>query len=360
MSAQQKKSGWFFNKNIIDEINSVPEEIVKDNEHNVTSLPEKLTSKQSGEIKELKRLIFEKEQVFQNYKKEMTTKNQQLAKENENYRQSILRMGEEKVQNGRQIQDLETEIRRLQREINRLEGNKEIQELEEKLSQAKNEVSSLRTSVDQLRHVESEVQETRQKYNELVMERNAEAGQRQEKIISLEKQLEALSQELSQSEEQIIQLDQLVNEKNQMIQQLLEEQEQQSLAIEGEVVSELQHQIMVIQKENDQLKQDAILSQQEIGEVLISARKQANRMVEKAKLDAQRIIQNSESELQTIHERAKEISYEVEESRQAILSIYEELKNRTDQLMVRKLPNSEEVKERFDFTKATILTHKDA
>lgn len=360
MSAQQKKSGWFFNKNIIDEINSVPEDMVKDNEQNVTALPEKLTTKQSGEIKELKRLIFEKEQVFQNYKKEMATKNQQLTKENENYRQSVLRMGEEKVQNGRQIQDLETEVRRLQREIHRLEENKEMRTLEENLTQAKKEIDSLRSSLDHLRSVEAEVQESKQKYNELLMERNAESGQRQEKISGLEKQLEALTAEMTKSEEQVLQLDQLVNEKNQLIEQLLQEQEQQNIAIEGEVVSELQHQLMVIQKENDQLKQDAILSQQEIGEVLISARKQANRMVEKAKLDAQRIIQNSESEMQTIHDRAKEISFEVEESRQAILGIYEELKSRTDQLMLRKLPNTEEVKERYDFSKMTIMAHKDA
>ena len=360
MSAQQKKSGWFFNKNIIDEINSVPEDMVKDNEQNVTSLPERLTTKQSWEIKELKRLIFEKEQVFQNYKKEMATKNQQLTKENENYRQSVLRMGEEKVQNGRQIQDLETEVRRLQREIHRLEENKEMRTLEENLTQAKKEIDSLRSSLDHLRSVEAEVQESKQKYNELLMERNAESGQRQEKISGLEKQLEALTAEMTKSEEQVLQLDQLVNEKNQLIEQLLQEQEQQNIAIEGEVVSELQHQLMVIQKENDQLKQDAILSQQEIGEVLISARKQANRMVEKAKLDAQRIIQNSESEMQTIHDRAKEISFEVEESRQAILGIYEELKSRTDQLMLRKLPNTEEVKERYDFSKTTIMAHKDA
>ena len=32
MVAQQKKSGWFFNKNIIDEINSVPEERVENEE----------------------------------------------------------------------------------------------------------------------------------------------------------------------------------------------------------------------------------------------------------------------------------------------------------------------------------------
>ena len=93
MVAQQKKSGWFFNKNIIDEINSVPEEKVE-NETMTSAQPQAPTAapvqsqpkpapalkmvsdntipdsaeKQAEEIKELKRLIFEKEQVLQKYK----------------------------------------------------------------------------------------------------------------------------------------------------------------------------------------------------------------------------------------------------------------------------------------------------
>ena len=124
MVAQQKKSGWFFNKNIIDEINSVPEERVE-NEEQVQPVAQAQTQtqakpapalkmvsdntipetpeKQAEEIKELKRLIFEKEQVLQKYKKEMSAQTQQLTKENENYRQSVLRMEEEKAQNRRQI-----------------------------------------------------------------------------------------------------------------------------------------------------------------------------------------------------------------------------------------------------------------
>ena len=84
----------FFNKNIIDEINSVPEEKVENETQaptqNQTPTPApvqpksapalKMVSdntvpespeKQAEEIKELKRLIFEKEQVLQKYKKEM-------------------------------------------------------------------------------------------------------------------------------------------------------------------------------------------------------------------------------------------------------------------------------------------------
>ncbi|MFQ7236824.1 MAG: hypothetical protein ACLRPU_18275, partial [Enterococcus hulanensis] len=92
--------------------------------------------------------------------------------------------------------------------------------------------------------------------------------------------------------------------------------------------------------------------------VLVSARKQANRMVEKAKLDAKRILQQSEEEIQTIQDRAKEISFEVDESRQAIIGIYDELKNRVDQLAQGN--EAEEVKERYDYSKVSLLARKDS
>ena len=83
MVAQQKNNGWFFNKNIIDEINSIPEEKVG-GDINLKSAPTlKMVSDNTvgdlsnfstteplpEEVKELKRLIFEKEQTLQKYKR---------------------------------------------------------------------------------------------------------------------------------------------------------------------------------------------------------------------------------------------------------------------------------------------------
>ena len=63
MNAQQKKNGWFFSKNIIDEINSVPEEDILFEEE-TSALPEKYTKKQRDEISELKRLNEEKDDLL--------------------------------------------------------------------------------------------------------------------------------------------------------------------------------------------------------------------------------------------------------------------------------------------------------
>ena len=114
MSAQHKKNGgWFFNKNIIDEINAVPEEvIIQEDGEKKTRLLEKQPLQKRDEITDLKQRLLEKEEDFKQYKKESTLENQRLARENENYKQLLLRNGEEKAQTRRQIQDLEAEIRR--------------------------------------------------------------------------------------------------------------------------------------------------------------------------------------------------------------------------------------------------------
>jgi len=365
MSAQQKKNGgWFFNKNIIDEINSVPEEVIgNEEEGKVTQLPERQPSKEAEEIAELKRLIFEKEQSFMEYRKETALEKQRLVKENENFKQNILRNGEEKTQNRRQIQDLEAEARRNREEIKRLKNTEEFERIKTEMDQLREENLSLKTSLEQFRTLEGELQDAQQQYHELVVKQKGEESEHRDMIQQLEKQLEKETISLHDKEKELIQINQLIQEKDQAIQEketviqhLLEEQRDQS--IEGEVVSELQRQLVAIQKENEQLKLEASHSQQEIGEVLISARKQANRMIEKAKLDAKRILEQSEEEIQIIQDRAKEISFEVDESRQAILGIYDELKSRVDHLADGNVIEDE--KERYDYSKVSLLQHKDS
>lgn len=360
MVAQQKKSGWFFNKNIIDEINSVPEEKVE-NETMTSAQPQAPTAasvqsqpkpapalkmvsdntipdsaeKQAEEIKELKRLIFEKEQVLQKYKKEMTAQTQQLTKENENYRQSVLRMGEEKAQNRRQIQDLEAEVQRVRQEVQRLKETQELDNLKQQLEQVQQENKKLRDSVAHLETVERELEEIHEEHQALVAQQKDEEIQRLEKIHQLEGQINDLIAEINEKDEQYSQLDKVIVEKDQVMDRMIEEQAAKE--VQEKETAELREKVAALKAENEQLKQEAISTQQEIGEVLISARKQANRMVEKSKMDAHRIIQEAKRELALINEQAKEISDEVIESRQSVMSLYEEMQTRVDILAQGKM-----------------------
>lgn len=365
MHTQQKKNGWFFNKNIIDEINSVPEEqVMYDEEAPTKSTPQ--GKKPSAELEKLKKELAEKEEEIEQLKKGNELEKQRLVRENEQYKQSILRTGEEKAENRRQVQDLENEVRRNRQEIQRLTEENNSGELKIQLEKANGEVTSLKESLEKYKEIEIELKEAKQQYHELTLNQKEEELHRFEKVQTLETQLSQLTAELTNKEEQITQLNQSVftkeqqiREKEEQMRRLIDDQNHQNAVIEGELVTELQHQIMTLQKENDQMKQESVHSQHEIGEVLISARKQATRMVEKAKIDAQRIIQDSENELQTIQERAKEVSYEVDESRQAILSIYEELKSRVDHLAHNNVPDLEEIKKQYEYPKVSVMSRKD-
>ncbi|MEG0627940.1 MAG: hypothetical protein RR492_02665, partial [Enterococcus sp.] len=265
MVAQQKKNGWFFNKNIIDEINAVPKEKVEKEDSAKAAPTLKMVAdntvsdspdKQIEEIKELKRLIFEKEQVLQKYKKEMTVQNQQLTKENENYRQSVLRMGEEKAQNRRQIQDLEAEIQRARQEIKRLKNSQELEELRQQLEETLDENKQLTASVEHLATVEQELEDIHEEHKALVSQQKDEEVQRLEKVKQLEEQIEDLLAEINEKEEHYSQLDQVILEKDQMIEQIVAGQDGQANEEQLEEVSELKEQLAYFEAENAELKQE--------------------------------------------------------------------------------------------------------
>ena len=88
--------------------------------------------------------------------------------------------------------------------------------------------------------------------------------------------------EINEKDEEYSQLDKVIVEKDQAMDQMAEEQEAKELQ-EKELL-DLREKVAELRAENEQLKKEAVSAQQEIGEVLISARKQANRMVEKSKM----------------------------------------------------------------------------
>ena len=83
---------------------------------------------------------------------------------------------------------------------------------------------------------------------------------------------------------------------------------------------------------NQALQAEAMQSQQEIGEVMVSAKKEANRIVNEAQIEAKHMINSAELELLSIGNRAKNVSNGVEESKNKIIGIYSELEERLSKL----------------------------
>lgn len=92
------------------------------------------------------------------------------------------------------------------------------------------------------------------------------------------------------------------------------------------------NQINELMEKNITLKQEVTQSQLEIGEVLFTAKKQANRTIEEAQVEAKHLIGTAELEVENIANSAKKILREVAESKEAVLEIYADLENKVDQL----------------------------
>jgi len=83
---------------------------------------------------------------------------------------------------------------------------------------------------------------------------------------------------------------------------------------------------------NQSLQEEALKSQQEIGEVMVSAKKEANRIISEAQVEAKHMVNSAELEMLNIGNRAKNISNEVEESKNEVMTIYRELEERLNKL----------------------------
>lgn len=103
----------------------------------------------------------------------------------------------------------------------------------------------------------------------------------------------------------------------------------------GEQITELlqaKQQINDLLLKNQSLQEEALKSQQEIGEVMVSAKKEANRIISEAQVEAKHMINSAELEMLNIGNRAKNISNEVEESKNEVMTIYRELEERLSKL----------------------------
>ena len=85
-------------------------------------------------------------------------------------------------------------------------------------------------------------------------------------------------------------------------------------------------------EKNELLKQEVTQSQLDIGEVLYTAKKQANRTIEEAQIEAKHLIGAAELEVENIGNRAKKVLREVAESKESVMEIYSDLEYKVDQL----------------------------
>lgn len=272
------------------------------------------------------------------------------------------------------IQAKETEINELQKELDTRDtiGEKqealetvkmELESLNEQLSmttkekqELASEISALQTKMQQL---ELENQRLKEKETEILSEKEVSIDQN--RLDELKKELEQTLREKSELEMNLGRI-QGVNDKYSIQKNVFESEiavlkanyndkeaelekakaeiaSMQSLSndggIKGDQLAELlqaKQQINDLLLKNQSLQEEALKSQQEIGEVMVSAKKEANRIINEAQVEAKHMINSAELEMLNIGNRAKNISNEVEESKNEVMTIYRELEERLGKL----------------------------
>ncbi|MFQ7234071.1 MAG: hypothetical protein ACLRPU_04325, partial [Enterococcus hulanensis] len=121
--------------------------------------------------------------------------------------------------------------------------------------------------------------------------------------------------------------EEVLQQKNQQLQQLEEllVKKSDEASCDPEALVQANLQVDELRKKNEELKQEVVQSQLEIGEVLFTAKKQANRTIEEAQVEAKHLMDAAELEVENIGNRARKILMEVSESKESVLEIYADL-----------------------------------
>lgn len=359
---KKKKREGFFGKNILGEINDVPDALVDiDGENSgdkkkIKELEERL--KVAREEKAAFEIMQDtKEQEMKNaldalkaQNKELQTKVETVEIEKQTLRRAADNTTRPSMEHYETIEALKQENKRVRELLMAAEA--ENKKLQESLSLPNEENEELKKKVEQLEREREQMMEAAQvlrEENQKVIAMNEEVEHEKERLRNEAKNELARSTKLKEEVEQLtkeneelkVMNDQLLQDRSEEEveiitsenKQLKQENNRLKVRIKGLEEStssklELHEQEMKLKRDREALDAEIFKSQQEIGEVLLNAQKQGSRTIERAKVDAEEIIRSANEELQTIKSQVKDISLEVEESKQSVVGIYSELQSR--------------------------------
>ncbi|MGF1993111.1 hypothetical protein [Enterococcus casseliflavus] len=451
----KNKDSWFFTKNIIDEINNVPDELLSLDQEETADFPilgdnriaqelvhERLLAEkhlddqqtttdempdleeggavdktsQALEAKEdsvvMEEANDETESVSQEaLKSEIQAFEQQLAD-----LQAALEKAEEEKQMAieeqhlleRQNQELQKKMMLQVVKMDELQGHVDLMEQQAttfretntQLEQTMNiQQAEIFEGVKQMEEMRMKLETTKEELQRVLEEKTAlsnellhalgenqqlrtqlkESEQQAEQLIETSQLLQAatkenqkLQKEISQLEEPLEQIAQLSAEKNALTIQLvkateeaaayqsqyeekervfneqfsqLEQSNAELAALQSRIESgeflqgseydlyvEAQEKINQLVQQNEQLTKEIEYSQKEIGEVLLTAKKQASRTLEEAQTEADHLIKAAKLELEGMENKARKILIEIDESKETVSSMYSDLQEKVRQL----------------------------
>ncbi|EOI05012.1 hypothetical protein UAY_00486 [Enterococcus moraviensis ATCC BAA-383] len=267
-----------------------------------------------NEIKQLKAdlaargTIGEKQEALETVKMELESLNEKLQttdKENQELTQKLADLQEQMRQLQQENQDLKDKEITLSTSSDVSVDNSRVDELKKELESVLKEKSELETTLGRIQGLNDKYSIQKNVFESELAGLRTIYKEKEEELENLNAELETMRSMSATGEATGNQLAELLQAKQQINDLLLK---------------------------NQSLQEEALKSQQEIGEVMVSAKKEANRIISEAQVEAKHMVNSAELEMLNIGNRAKNISNEVEESKNEIMTIYRELEERLSKL----------------------------
>lgn len=341
--SKKKNNGLFSTQKLLDEMDELTMEELQEFEQSYEQFPEKKQEQSEAHSSS------DKNQ--RNRKKEheaAATKAERSGKPQETIETAIEQKQQINEETGLESKDqmidqLRFEIKELILENEGLQADKDqLKQQQEAQQQAtKLMAESLELSEEKKKAHEKAVEEQKTRtetlqttVNQLEEEANTAKEQWAQEKQSYENQLAEL---LQLKDKEFVRQEQIIID----LTRQLAEQEQQaptdSMSEFSEERAVLQEKIDTLEEENAALQIENEQFQTEISEVLVFARRKANRTIQEAKIESERMVRMTEMRIDAIHDRAKEILLEVNETKESVIGLFDDLHNQVHQLSDKEL-----------------------
>ncbi|MGX7137323.1 hypothetical protein RV15_GL000299 [Enterococcus silesiacus] len=252
--------------------------------------------------------IGEKQEALETVKMELESLNEKLQttdKENQELTQKLADLQEQMHRLQQENQELKEQEVTLATSSDASVDNSRVEELKKELESVLKDKSELETNLGRIQGLNDKYSIQKNVFESELAGLRSIYKEKEEELETLNAELETMRSMSATGEATGNQLAELLQAKQQINDLLLK---------------------------NQSLQEEALKSQQEIGEVMVSAKKEANRIISEAQVEAKHMVNSAELEMLNIGNRAKNISNEVEESKNEIMTIYRELEERLSKL----------------------------
>lgn len=234
-------------------------------------------------------------------------------------------------QEKRSFEEFSAEANRGQLELApELPADMSFEQTHQELALARTRITELekRLHAEALQRSQSDIQQVKEK---AIFERLDWAREKQ----WYESKAQEQKQLLLQKEEVITNLANQLAEKEAQL-------EEQARGVQEEEAAALRKTVNELQKENQELQKENQQFQAEMRDILLFARKKADRTLEEAQVEAERMIYNAEMRLNIAHRTAKEILDEVSDTKENMNTLfdylYEQVYSLADKQVFEKYP----------------------